>query len=572
MKIILALMFFINTIIAFTISLPSNVNAPTYKMLLDELKKRNIDFKIKKIDFSNYKTNYSKIKIEIEKTDLLFVTGAYLDITNKFIKPSIPFVFLGVQNAQNINAQNSIGVFRTTNISKILEKSTEIVPTTYKPMAILYKKHSPLCSLISNFLQASKKSGLNIIAVEYENIKDIEKIFIDNKISSLLLFPPSINQNLIPKLVEFQNRYKIPVITQLKRDIQLGVLGGVVIDYEKIVPTLVDLIINIKNGISIKELHNYYFSNKYILNLYAINNLKINLDKDIIKKSEILNIAPVKDNKTPNIKPGHYKIAIAKDTIKKIEKCCLKKLANVGYVSGINLTVVHFDKKAPKDTDCLFTSGGRVKRVIENNPDQKVLFIGTKDVLNKLHLNPKNHFGVFRSSTPKILEMVENFNEDFKKIAIIIQKDEKQILKQLDVINVNNLKFKVKLYENQNDLENIFKELKKDKIDAIFTFPLSIKDQDKNKIISLQYEYNIPLIASLKSDVEKGFAIGVVIDFDKYQEKLAEIADNIFQKRVIPLPFYYASSFYYINFNTINKMHLKIDKNHINNIKIYMGE
>jgi ABC-type uncharacterized transport system substrate-binding protein len=569
MKIILFLLFLINTILAFTISLPSDTTAPTYEMVLKELQKRNIKFQTKKINFKNYKENISKIKSDIEQSDVLFVTGGYLDITTKFIKPTIPIVFLGVQNAQKIDLENAKGVFRTTNIAKILEKSAEIVPSNSKPMGILYKKDSSLSNLIPKFMQISKKNNLNVISLEYETLKDIESIFQQNRVSSILLFPPSVNKKLIPNIVNMQNRYKIPVITQLKRDIKNGILGGIVIDYYKIIPTLADLIINIKNGLTPKELHNYYFSNKYVLNLYAINNLKINLDKDIIKKSKIINISHNKSD-IQDIKKGFYKIAISHHTVKNIQEYYLRKLKEMGYIVDKNLQVLYFDTKAPKDVDFIFSSGGKLEEIINNNPNHKILFIGTKDVVNKIKLNPKLHFGVFRSSTPKMFERVLNFNNEFKKIAILIQKDEKQIIKKLDIKNINRLKFVIKLYDSKSNLENIFQELKKDKFDAIFTLPLSIKPEDKKEVINLQFKYKIPLIASLQSEVQAGFAIGVVIDFDKYQMQLAQIADNVFQKRVTPQHFYYASEFYYINLNTINRLNVKLNRNSLKNAKIYM--
>ena len=104
----------------------------------------------------------------------------------------------------------------------------------------------------------------------------------------ILLFPPSLTKDDIVEIVKWQNELKLPVIAQLKSQVQLGILGGAVMDTEKISDKFSEYLDKLLTGRKPSQLPNYYIGEKYAINLKSSSILELKIPLEIIEQAEIL--------------------------------------------------------------------------------------------------------------------------------------------------------------------------------------------------------------------------------------------------------------------------------------------
>lgn len=274
-----------------TIAIPKDANSITYTKVLDALKKDGVEFKLLEVDF---KKNPQEInKIINSSADILFVTGAHLQFTIKNLEPNgVSIVFVGVKDVHNPERfkDSSAGVFRYGSMGELIAMNYKILLDN-KKMVMLYEASSKIERLAPSFLKKADRYKVNLHARKYSSSSEFDAIFRELKkegFTSVLIFPPSIEDDDFPLLIEAQNRYKLPVLAQRVDQIQRGATAGTVANYELIVPFVKLKLEKLIEGAPIVNLKNDEVAPQYVINIKSVSELDAMVDEKIIEDALVV--------------------------------------------------------------------------------------------------------------------------------------------------------------------------------------------------------------------------------------------------------------------------------------------
>ena len=104
----------------------------------------------------------------------------------------------------------------------------------------------------------------------------------------ILLLPPSVTTEDIREIVFWQNRLQLPVIGQMASHIEAGLLGGPIINQQKIIPKVAEYIDKLLQGRPAKKLPIFQYADKYMINLHTATNLDLKIPEEITRQAMIV--------------------------------------------------------------------------------------------------------------------------------------------------------------------------------------------------------------------------------------------------------------------------------------------
>jgi ABC-type uncharacterized transport system substrate-binding protein len=254
---------------------------------------QNLTFK--RIDFNGIEDEEKRreiIELISTETDMLFSTGFTLPSVYKLGQSQKPICFLGTAELIEIipdELKNNVtGVVRAA-IGSIFGKAQQMIPGS-KRMGLLTHKDSDTNQLIESKRKEAQRYGLSVEFRNFSLLEEIGPIMQEMQKNNdfILLFPSSVTDQHLAEIVLWQYRLNFPVIGQLKSFVEKGLLGGVVVDEEKVIPKVVEFIDLILRGRNPSTLPIYYYPEKYVINLRTASLLKREMPAEIAAQAEII--------------------------------------------------------------------------------------------------------------------------------------------------------------------------------------------------------------------------------------------------------------------------------------------
>jgi ABC-type uncharacterized transport system substrate-binding protein len=566
-----------------TIAIPKNVSVPTYDLLIHELKREKIKFDLLAIDFDQ---DSQQIQSQIDnEADILFVSGEYLAYTLKNLHlKNAKMVFLGVKQLHekmfdDEQKRRSAGVFRAVDTNKLIQIGLDIFEGNTKP-AFLYKNGSKLQALGGKFQESAKTLGVDLHLQGYDTSDDFDAIFANFKsqnITSCLLFPPSVAKDDIAQLVAMQQKYHIPIIAQKRSEIESGAMGGMVIDYDKIIPKLASFVQKIANGEDISKEEDLFVMPKNYINLNSALMLDTTISDSFLRFAEV--VSAVVDNKNKNNSidaplQGNYCISISIHSPKLMVKRYLEALKRHGLEEDINFHINYIDGFKGGDyekCDIIFATGNNFQQITSMKTTKPIVAITKREDVKKIDFAKRNITGAIRVSFDKITEMVISLG--YKKIALIYSSRapiQSSLLEMSQILKNASCEPKLYPYDSIEELEYTFSQMKNEGIELVVTFPSSTQKGDIEQMIKLQVEKSLPMFGHSFDDLKKGTLFATESDLEKTFDYMADVTRKILDGRdAAEFPFYFGDFFVIINLDTAYAMDLDLDPKILQANKVY---
>lgn len=578
----------------YRLGVPLGYMSPTFDLLFGELKKRGFaegkNLEVVAINLATAETEAEKTKLRkeiAERCDIFFTTGGYLPILFE-AGIQTPLVFVGISGPQYqlpAAMQATVTGFYRNSTTSLFKRSAEFLPANQRQkLALIYHKGSGLQSIVAKLQEACKELSIELLAqdfLETEDIGQVMRSFKEQGVQGVVLFPPAARDKDIDELVKWQNELKLPIIGQLREQIEQGILGGPTVDHQTLIPELADTIVKILKGRSPGQLPIKYLSDKYVVNLAAVQALGISIPSGIIEQAEIVGLATAemgKKEKAVDLVSGSYRLGISiNNPSEPTLKAVLASLAARGYVVGQNLRTVFVDLKGSNNfknkrkiaedisskTNVLFVTGNHIP-TLGQLPAFKtpICYIATRETAAGLteHLK-KNSTGVIRASFTAILEGVQSVTHGAKKIAMLGKSTSdlpSLINRYRKTADNSGITLDYRLFSTPAEVGGVMRELQP-KNDCILLFAFNLEKEDLHEIIRWQDELHLPVLGQLREHVEAGLLGGVVIDSPKLYPKVAEYIDKLFQGRAPShLPLYYYPQKLVVNIQVANSLGMEI--------------
>jgi ABC-type uncharacterized transport system substrate-binding protein len=557
------------------LGVPKQQSALFYKYLFDELEtrgyKRGENLTVHSFDLSK------STKEEIEsKVDIFYSSG---DRIRKVyaLKPDVAILFLTMQGSYKIPkeiADNVTGVYRTAKAKKAFSNMAKVIKGS-KKFVFVCKKGSGLEKNTPRYIKAAKSLGISLGVDTYKDKDDIENMFKRVKkdgYDAIFMFPPSAPIKLIPKFVKMQNKYNMPVITQVEEYVKMGLLAGYSADYERIATKMVDFIQSIDSGKKPSELPVLYFSSNNIINLHTASILGVDIDEVFVSTSRIIGTKLIDKDEYKNNKlvKGDYKIAISKESPKNTIETYKKALSSIGLVENKNLKIVYFkDNITNTNADLYFITGNLYYKYKEYLKDKKVILLNMIDQYKK-----DQSINMIKINKANIKTTIKYINRVIKdpKIALLHHKSDKKLVDNM--YGVFNLEKENVTKYSYTNLSNALDKISKDGINIVITLPFSLPNDDMDKLVEWQISKNIPILAQNKIDLYKGALLGSILDHDSFKDVMAKTTKDILINKVNKdkISNQYIKLKNYINLNTSSKMSINIDENILKDVEVFVGQ
>ena len=568
-----------------TIGIPKDSIPLIIDRTLKELKKENLSFETVELDFNKDK---DVLKKEIEESvDILFLTGDYFfDINKNMRLKNTYIVFLGSKDIhlqqKGEMGKNSIGVYRSVHSAKLVKQNIEILRDNVNP-AILVKKDSALSNLVPALKKSMDDNGINIKFVYYEEMEDFDALFKTLKkqnITSLLAFPSSsIDDSIIFKLIKAQNRYKLPIISQMEHCIMDGALGGSAADYDKIIMALKSHIKALIEGKKPEDLKPSFIFPKYVINLEVASKIDADINQNILTNAKIVGISKAAKeelNEKKEAVKGSFIIAVTKDAPGHMVKRYIKSLESYGLYEDKNIEIKYVpfgDNKLFRNSDLIFATGNTFLKLYKQNPKQPIVVLTKREDIDKVELENRNFTGVIRIAFDKVADTAKKLG--YKKTAFIHNVDQKVGMNTklgAKIMKKRGIASKEYIYK-KGGIPEIFEKMKNDEVELVVIFPSAIKKGEIKEVIGQQFLHKLPVIVQTKKDMKKGAMLGIDSKISEAFKYLAKTTDFILKGRnpdEIPLMFH--DSDLAINLDSANRLNIKFPKEILEKAKIYTRE
>ena len=282
---------------SYTIGFPENLPKVTQKDFLEAFSHlgyiENNNLSTKHFDVLNNDTasGHKKIIQWINTEVDLFIThGNVLPILGKLSEVKIPILYVSTkETADKIPAslKNVTGIVRAS-FNSIFSKARQIVPGS-KNMGMIVNKKQARTKHLETYQKTANSIGIGLDFRMFDDRKEIENIMksLQQSCDYILLFPPFVKGKDLEEIISWQNTLKFPVLGQLKAHIQKGLLGGPIVDNDKIMPKLAEFADKLLKGRKPKHLPVYYFAEKIVLNLSTVRKLELIIPTKITTQAEI---------------------------------------------------------------------------------------------------------------------------------------------------------------------------------------------------------------------------------------------------------------------------------------------
>jgi ABC-type uncharacterized transport system substrate-binding protein len=571
----------------YRLGVPKGYTTPSYENVFNALGQKGLkvgdNLKIVPIDLNDFqtKTGRERIRRQIaQQCDLFFTTGDHLGIIID-LEIQSPLLFIAITGPQSKLPQsmqaNATGVYRGS-AAAIFKQSAHMLPEDQRrQLGLVYFQGSKLASLVHKYIEICEKLGIDLVVKEYDDREDIERVMRQFKaegVGGIVLFPPAARKGELAELVKWQNRLKLPIIGQIKDQIEQGLLGGPTVDEKNNITTIANYAAKILRGRNPSQLLIKYYSSVYIVNLSTVSRLGIKIPQETIDQAEIVGLATPTKARKEKSKPlvsGNYVIGspiniTPATTLARV----VRELGARGYVEGKNLRTVQVDLKESDDprkkrqivdrinreTDLFFTTGKNLPLLIQlQGLKTPVCFNATKETAAIIPEHLKGNFtGVVRASLGSIIEKSQRMMLGAKGMAILARSGSSLLLsmsRYRQIAGKYGVTIEFRPFSATAEIGPAMVELQRNN-DFIMLFPASITLEDLAEIVLWQNLLRFPVLSQSRSYIEAGLLGGPVLDLEKVTPKLTEYMDKLLQGRnPATLPIYYYPEKYFINLRTV---------------------
>jgi putative ABC transport system substrate-binding protein len=569
----------------YRLGVPKGHTTPFYEQLFAALEKKGFvignNLKIVPIALDDFQSasGAETIRREIaQQCDLFFTTGDDLKIILDLAIQS-PLLFIGITGPQHrlpgSMQANATGVYRCSAVA-IFKQSLQMLPTERRrKLGLIYFRGSQMATLAPQYQELCKELDTVLVVKDYGAKEDIGRVMGEFKaegVGGVLLFPPAIRSDELTEVITWQNRLKLPVIGQVRSEIEQGLVGGPAMDFNVLVPILADYAAKILRGRQPGQLPIRYYSSDYLINLATVSALGIDIPSEVIDQAEIVGFTVGKrkrrgENGTHELVAGNYVIGVPKyETPSTTLAPVIRALAARGYVEGKNLHFVQIDlsqhgdphkqqriaARIAAETNLFFATGKELPLLIQlQGLATPVCFIATKETAAVIPAHLKNNFtGVVRASFGSIIAMSQRMMQGAKRMAILARADtglQQSAARYRRTAAKYGVSLDFRPIYATDEIGPAMQELQRNN-DFIMLFPSSVTPADLAAIVTWQNRLRFPVLAQSQSYIEAGLLGGPVIDLEKVAPKLAEYMDKLLQGRdPAKLPIYYYPEEYVIN-------------------------
>jgi ABC-type uncharacterized transport system substrate-binding protein len=580
----------------YRLGVPAGHTTPLYEQLFVALEKKgfitgdNLEIVPIALDDFQTATGPETIRREIaQNCDLFFTTGDHLKIILD-LAIQAPLLFAGITGPQHRLPEgmlaNTTGVYRSSSVA-VFTQSLQMLPTERRQkLGLIYFRGSRLDTLAPQYQELCKELDTVLVVKDYAGREDIGRVMREFKadgVGGVLLFPPSLHPGELAEVITWQNRLKLPVIGQVRSDIERGLVGGPAMDIKILVPTLADYAAKILRGRHPGQLPIRYYSAEYLLNLATVNALGIDIPPEVIDQAEIVGLAAGKRLKreksgVQTLVTGKYVIGVPKSVMPPMTLApVLSALAARGYEEGKNLRIVEIDLSQSGDpqkqqqlvdriageTDLVFVTGKQLPALIQlRDLRTPVCFIATRETAAIIPAHLKNKLtGVVRASFGSIIEMSQRMMQGAKRMAILARADtglQRSADRYRRMADKYGIAIDFRPIYATDEIGPVMQELQRNN-DFVMLFPASVTPDDLAAIVTWQNRLRFPVVSQSQSYIEAGLLGGPALDLEKAAPKLAEYMDKLLQGREpVKLPIYYYPEKYVINLHAASILRQEI--------------
>jgi len=283
----------------FVIGMPDNIAKPFLEAIFKALAFRGYikDKNLRAVYVNLYGNNFLQKKQhqfeEFEKgIDVFFATGESFPALRQLPKIKTPICFISTMETADtipkVLRKNFTGIIRSS-FASTLEKLQKMMQGA-KSMGILARTNTNLPLLINQYKKIAASYDISIEYRQFSSPADIGPVMAEMQSGNtfILLFPPNITQNDLTEIVNWQNKLRFPVLAQVTRHVEAGLLGGEVVDLERLAPKIAEYIDKLLKGQDPATLPYYYLPEKTEINLRAASILKLEIPEEIITNSLII--------------------------------------------------------------------------------------------------------------------------------------------------------------------------------------------------------------------------------------------------------------------------------------------
>ncbi len=284
-----------NFVIAVARSTPEPVLSPLLDALAERGYIKGLNLRLLEIDLSGNlnEDRLKKISSQLAKeANLFFASGNVLAKLSRLPKLKTPVCFIATKESAAIIPEEVsnlfTGVIRSSAVS-IISKSQKMIPGA-RNIGLLARAQSNMEERLKRNAKLASQAGLITEFQLFSNIAEIGPLMTEMKQRNdfILLSPPAITREDIGEIVSWQQQLQLPVIGQVSRHIEAGLLGGPVIDLEIVIPKLVEYITKLLQGRPPWKLPVFLYVEKYIINLKSATDLDLKIPDEIINQAEIV--------------------------------------------------------------------------------------------------------------------------------------------------------------------------------------------------------------------------------------------------------------------------------------------
>jgi ABC-type uncharacterized transport system substrate-binding protein len=456
--------------------------------------------------------------------------GDDLDYIIRHIKlKRAKIVFLGVSDLHILGDMDryATGVFRSVSSAKLVKINKDIIQNNDRPV-FLFKQNSRLHRMSSTIQKKAKKRGVTLDLMPYESPAQFDRLVQQLKErgnTSILLFPPSVSSSDLPLLIKAQYKYRLPILAQRASHVQMGALGGNVLDYDAIIPLLVNKIKRLMAGEDIANLPNDFVMPKYIINQTVRRYLDIAIDETNLQNTKIIHTRLVKKDIEVSKKPidGNFTIYVDNKVPRMMLKRYRRALKKEGLLEHQNLT---FSAHSPSSSDIIFTTSNLFQHSITQSADLPIVAITHHESLENLNFKNRNFVVAPQLPFRAMSRHIKNLG--YKKVGLVCLKED------FDPLVYDQVKAAFKLDQIETTWQPydaaILDKFKRERVDLMLILPCMVDNISVVEgLVALQLSEGIPVFSELSYHLQHGVLYAMDSEVDHKFDYLAKTTRQILQ-------------------------------------------
>jgi ABC-type uncharacterized transport system substrate-binding protein len=283
----------------YVIGVAKNIPAPILRPLLKALAKRGYiegrNLRLMAIDLGGdlNKERQKEISSQLAReANLFFATGNILPRLARLPQLTTPVCFIATKESAGAIPDKTrdlfTGVVRASE-SSIIRTAQKMIPAA-RHLGLIARADSNLKDLFKRYEKVAARAGLTTEFHLFSTTAEIGPLMtgMKSRIDFILLFPPAVTREDVSEIVFWQNRLQLPVLGQVSRHIEAGLLGGPIIDQQKVTPKLAEYIDKLLQGRPPEKLPVFRYAEIYMINLNTAANLDLEIPVEIINQATII--------------------------------------------------------------------------------------------------------------------------------------------------------------------------------------------------------------------------------------------------------------------------------------------